>query len=194
MLALFTIRVRGHDLVYESEHWPRPRVSVSAIDSRCVRYARQRWEPFGGKNAVVLEPLDGGGQTDRRTDRWVWSFRHRCPRINLRRKLSLPSMKCIRALFSVSLSYFLRSRNWSWCEFGERPVGTSTDGTPAGEVWLRLNICFFPLENQEQKARASRSRASLLNTIAILWDRVVCQYSSTIARREQDAPPPNSHQ
>ena len=83
--------------------------------------------------------------------------------------LLLPSMKCIRALFSVCLSFFLWSRSWSWCECGERSVGTGTDGTPAGGVWLGLNVCFFSLENQEHnKARASRSRASLLNT-AILY-------------------------
>ena len=31
-----------------------------------------------------------------------------------------------------------------------------------GAVWLRLNVCYFSLENQEQKARASRSRASFV--------------------------------
>ena len=67
----------------------------------------------------------------------------------------------------------------------------TTVGTPAGEVWLRLNACFFSLEDQEQKARASRSRAPFLNTITILRDRVVCQHINTIARREQDAPPPS---
>ena len=41
-----------------------------------------------------------------------------------------------------------------------REVGTGTDGTPAGGVWLKLNVCLFPPENQEHKARASRSRAS----------------------------------
>ena len=32
---------------------------------------------------------------------------------------------------------------------------------------LRLNVFFFSLENQEHKARASRSHASLLNTVTI---------------------------
>ena len=65
-------------------------------------------------------------------------------------------MKCVRALFSVCLSFFCEVAV-TWWECGERPVGTSTDGTPAGGVWLRLNVCFLSLENQEQHtARASR--------------------------------------
>ena len=64
--------------------------------------------------------------------------------------LSLPSMKGIRALFSVCLIFFVKSqlelaRVW-------RPVRTGTDGTLALSAFLRWN--------QEQKARASRSRAS----------------------------------
>lgn len=53
--------------VYESDSWPGLLVSVSAIDSRYVRSARQRWEPFRRKKCGRLEPLDGGGQTDRQT-------------------------------------------------------------------------------------------------------------------------------
>ena len=52
-------------------------------------------------------------------------------------------MKCIRALFSVCLSFLFGSRSWSWCECGDRSVGTGTDGPPAGGIWLRLNVCFF---------------------------------------------------
>ena len=59
---------------------------------------------------------------------------------------------------------------------------------------LRLNACLAFLDNHEQKASASRSRTSLLNTVTMLRRRVVSQYRSTIARRELDAPPRNSHQ
>ena len=58
----------------------------------------------------------------------------------------------------------------------ERPVGTTgTDGTQAGGVRLRLNFTvFFPSENQEQMAPTLRSRASMVNTVTISRDRVVC--------------------
>ena len=38
------------------------------------------------------------------------------------------------------LSFFLWSRSWSWWEWRERPVRTDTDGTPAGEFWLRPRL------------------------------------------------------
>ena len=49
---------------------------------------------------------------------------------------------------------------------------------------------FCSLGKSRTKSRASGSRTSLLNTITILRDRVVCQHCSAIARREQDAPYP----
>ena len=75
----------------------------------------------------------------------------------------------------------------------ERDQSAPAQTTPrqAGVGSERL---LFSLENPKQKARASRSRASLSDTITILQDRVVCQYSRTIARREQDAPPPSNLQ
>ena len=65
------------------------------------------------------------------------------------------------------------------------PVQTAPQQAGFGSQTERL---FFSLGNQEQKARASRSRASLLNTVTILWDRVICQYiqqydSTSRARR-----------
>ncbi len=67
-------------------------------------------------------------------------------------------MKCIRVLFSVCLSSFLRSRSWSWCECGKRPVGTGTDGTPAGRVWLSDRTSVFLPWKTKNKRLALRAR------------------------------------
>ena len=62
----------------------------------------------------------------------------------------------------------------------ERPVGTGTDGTPAGGVWLRLNVCFFFPWKTKNKRLALRARTPhcQIRTVTILRDKVVCQYSS----------------
>ena len=112
---------------------------------------------------------------------------------NCVRTLLLPSMKMhSSAVLSLLVFLFVKSQLELVRASVERyRVGTGTDGTPAGGGRLRLNVCCFSLENRQQKARASRSRASLLNTVPVLRDRVVCQYNSgMIARREQNAPPP----
>ena len=100
-------------------------------------------------------------------------------------------MKCIRALFSVCLFFSCyvavgvgeSSRESSRHRHGQHP---SRRG-----LALRPDVFFFPLENQS-KARASRSRASLLNPNGYytLRDRVVCQYSRTIARGGSMTPHP----
>ena len=99
------------------------------------------------------------------------------------------------AVLSLFVFLFAKSQLELVRVYRERPVGTTAQTAPQqarfGSDWTSA---FFPLGNQEQRARVSHTRASLLNMITILRDRVVCQHISTIARREQDAPPPNSHQ
>ena len=46
----------------------------------------------------------------------------------------------------------------------------------------------------ERDQSAPTQAVPLLNTVIILQGRLVCQYSSRIARPEQDAPSPNRHQ
>ena len=46
--------------------------------------------------------------------------------------------RVVLSLFCLPLSW---SRSWSRWEWWERPVGTSTDGTPTGAVWLRPRLC-----------------------------------------------------
>ena len=62
-------------------------------------------------------------------------------------------------------------------------AGFGSDRTSAFLPWKTKN-----------KRLVLRARAPVLNTVTILRDRVVRQYSSTIARWEQDAPFPNRHQ
>ena len=79
------------------------------------------------------------------------------------------------------------------CASVERDQSAPSQTAPQqAEFGSQTERLFFSLGNQEQKARASRSRASLLYTVAMVRDSVVCQYSSTIARQEQDAPSPTA--
>ena len=57
----------------------------------------------------------------------------------------LPSMRCIRALLSVCLAFLLSSCSWSWWEWRERRVGTCTDVTPPGGVWVRSTVCVLAI-------------------------------------------------
>ena len=58
------------------------------------------------------------------------------------------------------MSFFLWSRIWSWWEWREKPVGTDTDGTPAGGLWLRPRFCWIPVGTRGSSSCCFKTKIS----------------------------------
>ena len=96
--------------------------------------------------------------------------------------LLLLSMNAFERCSQFVLSFFLGSRSWSWWEWRERPVGTDTDGTPTGEVWLRpilwcKGILGPPRWWSGMKSQSVYSTWYLVTgTYGMIYRRMLCTY------------------
>ena len=63
--------------------------------------------------------------------------------------------------------FFLSSCSWSWWEWREIRVGTGTDVTPAGGVWLRPTVCVSILVGVFVRQMSTKYQISPITDIVI---------------------------